>query len=63
MFQILPEPFFIYHYSIKWAPLVVQTVKDLPAMQVIQAQSLGWEDPLEKGGYALQHSCLENSTH
>ena len=23
-------------------------------------QSLGWEDPLEKG--ILQHSCLENST-
>ena len=24
-------------------------VKDLPAMQKTQLQSLGWEDPLEKG--------------
>ena len=26
-----------------------QTVKNLPAMQETQVQSLGWEDPLEKG--------------
>ena len=25
-----------------------QTVKNLPAMQETQVQSLGWEDPLEK---------------
>ena len=31
-----------------WASLVVQMVKNLPAMQEIQIQSLGWEDPLEK---------------
>ena len=31
------------------ASLVAQTVKNLPAMQEIQVQSLGWEDPLEKG--------------
>ena len=24
-------------------------VKNLPAMQAIRVQSLGWEDPLEKG--------------
>ena len=24
-------------------------VKNLPAMQEIQVQSLGWEDPMEKG--------------
>ena len=38
-------------------------VKNLPAMQETQVQSLGWEDPLEKGmaGYPLQYSCLENS--
>ena len=29
--------------------LVVQTVKNLPAMQETKVQSLGWEDPLEKG--------------
>ena len=34
-------------------------VKRLSAMQDIQVQSLGWEDPLEKE-MALQYSCLEN---
>ena len=28
---------------------VVQTVKNLPAMQESWVRSLGWEDPLEKG--------------
>ena len=28
---------------------MVQMVKNLSAMQETQAQSLGWEDPLEKG--------------
>ena len=28
---------------------MVQTVKNLPAMQETQVRSLGWEDPLEKG--------------
>ena len=28
---------------------MAQTEKDLPAMQEIWVQSLGWEDPLEKG--------------
>ena len=27
---------------------VVQLVKNLPAVQEMQVQSLGWEDPLEK---------------
>ena len=31
------------------ASLVAQTVKNLPAMQETWVQSLGWEDPLEKG--------------
>ena len=31
------------------ASLVVQMVKDLPAIQVTWAQSLAWEDPLEEG--------------
>ena len=31
-----------------WAPLMAQTVKNLPAMQETQVQSLGWEDLLEK---------------
>ena len=32
-----------------WASLVAQLVKNLPAMQETWVQSLGWEDPLEKG--------------
>ena len=31
------------------ASLVAQTVKDPRTMQETQVQSLGWEDPLEKG--------------
>ena len=34
---------------ISGAPLVAQTVKILPAMQVTQVQSLGWEYSLENG--------------
>ena len=30
------------------APLVAQAVKNLPVIQETQAQSLGWEDPLEQ---------------
>ena len=40
---------------------MAQMVKNLPVMQETQVQSLGWEDPLEKGnGNPLQYSCLEN---
>ena len=35
--------------SILRVSLEAQKVKNLPAMQEIQVQSLGWEDPLEKG--------------
>ena len=31
------------------ASLLAQLVKNLPAMQETGVQSLGWEDPLEKG--------------
>ena len=31
------------------ASLIVQLVKNLPAMQESWVRSLGWEDPLEKG--------------
>ena len=52
--------------------MVAQKVKNLPAIQETQVQSLGQEDPLEKGiatysailgegnGNPLQYSCLEN---
>ena len=40
---------YIYIYFLRGASsLVAQTVKNLPAMQVIWVRSLGWEDPLEK---------------
>ena len=32
-----------------WASLVAELVKNLPAMWETWVQSLGWEDPLEKG--------------
>ena len=32
-----------------WTFLIAQLVKNLPAMQETQVQSLGWEDLLEKG--------------
>ena len=32
-----------------WASLVTQMVKNLPAVQETQVQSLDWEDPLGKG--------------
>ena len=35
--------------SLICTPLVAQTVKNLPAVNEIQVQSLGQEDPLEKG--------------
>ena len=42
--------------------LVVQMVKNLPAMQETKVQFLGWEDLLEKGMTTpLWCSCLENS--
>ena len=34
---------------IKWASLVAQMVKNLPAIWETWVPSLGWEDPLEKG--------------
>ena len=34
--------------------LVAQMVKNLPAMQETQVQSLGWEDPVEEGMAILE---------
>ena len=39
----------ITHTYILWASLMTQLVKNPPAMQETWVQSLGWEDPLEKG--------------
>ena len=38
-----------YPLQDSWACLVVQLVKNLPAMQETWVWLLGWEDPLEKG--------------
>ena len=35
-------------FSPNWASLVIEMVKNSPAMQETQVRSLGWEDPLEK---------------
>ena len=37
------------YFTNTWASLVAQMVKNLPAMWKTWVQSLGWEDPLEKG--------------
>ena len=39
---------------------MAQTVKNLPAMLETMLQSLGWEDPLEKGMATHSLSSLEN---
>ena len=38
-----------YPLQYSWASLVAKLVKNLPAMWETWVQSLGWEDPLEKG--------------
>ena len=38
-----------YPLEYSWASLVVQLVKNPPAMQETWVRSLGWEDALEKG--------------
>ena len=54
--------FHLARYFASMASLVAQLVKNPPEMWETWVQSLGWEDPLEKGkGYPLQYSCLENS--
>ena len=37
------------HIIFQWVSLMTQMVKNLPAMQETQVQSLHQEDPLEKG--------------
>ena len=36
------------HFSILEFPLVMQLIKNPPAMQETWVRALGWEDPLEK---------------
>ena len=53
---------FAVFYIELWASLVPQTVTHLPAMQETWVQSLGQEDPLEKGmaTNSSTESCLKN---
>ena len=45
-----------YPLQYSWASLVAQLVKNLPTMWETWVQSLGWEDPLEKG--KITHSSI-----
>ena len=61
-----PHPHLTYipetYHSASLASLVVQTVKQLPAMWETWVRSGGWEDlPGQGNGNPLQFSCLENS--
>ena len=47
-----------YPLLCSWASFVAQLVKNLPAMQETWVESLGWEDPLEKG--MATHSSILN---
>ena len=49
------DTIFTMSLCLSWASLVVQMAKHLPAVQETRVQSLGWEDPLEKG--MATHSC------
>ena len=40
-----------------WASFMAQTVKNLAAMRETWVQSLGWEDPLEKGMATHSSNC------
>ena len=46
----------LFHSVELKASLVVQMVKNLPAMQESWVRPLGWEDPLGKG--ITTHSCI-----
>ena len=39
----------VYPFQYSWVSLVTQLIKNLHAMWETWVQSLGWEDPLEKG--------------
>ena len=49
LFQHWFRIFFLTKYYYYWASLVAQLVKNPPAVRETGVQSLGWEDPLEKG--------------
>ena len=53
-----------YPVQYSWASLVVQLVKNTPAMQETWVWSLGWEDPLERESLSsIQFSSVPQSWH
>ena len=61
MDQFFRISLFIHMYIYFWASLMVQMVKNPPAMQETWVLSLDWEDPLEEGmATPFQYSSLEN---
>ena len=50
-----------YPLQYSWASLVAQLLKNMFAVWEAWIQSLGWEDPLEKGKATFQYSGLENA--
>ena len=61
--SVLPILNFIYIYSGAGASLVVQLVKNLPAVLETWVQSLGWEHPLEKGKYSGLENSMDYTVH
>ena len=45
----------IQGYTLDWPSQVAQRIKNLPAVQEIRFQSLGQENPLERGMATLSH--------
>ena len=60
--SLIPGEVIGYSLQYSWLSLMAQLVKNLPTMWETWVQSLGWENPLEKG--KATHSCfgMENST-
>ena len=57
---MLTHTVFVVLYLYTMYSLVAQMVKNLPAMQEIWVQSLGWgRSPGEENGNLLQYFCLE----
>ena len=48
-FKLLFGFLFCFLIFLIWASLMAQMVKNLPAMWETLVQSIGWDDPLEKG--------------
>ena len=58
---LILSPEFRFESYLKWASLVAQLVKNLPAVRETWVQSLGWEDPCRREWLPLQYAGLDNS--